>query len=210
MNNYLYFIPALVIVLTFHEFAHAWTANYLGDPTAKYNGRISLNPLKHLDFLGTVLLFMVGLGWGKPVPVDPSNFQHPVRDNAITAAAGPVANLVLAFAAALPYKYLPVEQGGMIFVAWSLAGAIFYLSIVLCLFNLLPFPPLDGSKVVGFFVPDRYQREYRNFLYHGPRYFMVFVVVDIFLISKILGVSVLWYVISYLYVVVSTGILAIT
>ncbi len=210
MNNYLYFIPALVIVLTFHEFAHAWTANYLGDPTAKYHGRVSLNPLRHLDLLGTLLLFMVGLGWGKPVPVDPRNFENPVRDSAITAAAGPIANLALAFAAALPYKYLPVESGGAILIAWNLAWAIFYLSIVLFVFNLLPFPPLDGSKVLGLVVPDQYQREYRNFLYHGTKYFMIFVVVDIFLISKILGFSILWYVISYLYMVISTGILAIT
>jgi len=210
MNNLLYFIPALVIVLTFHEFAHAWTANYLGDPTAKYAGRISLNPIRHLDFFGTILLFIVGLGWGKPVPVDPRNFKNPVRDSAITAAAGPVANLILAFAAALPYKYLPVETGGIIVVAWGLAYAIFYLSIVLCLFNLLPFPPLDGSKVLGLIIPDRYQREYRNFLYHGAKYFMIFVVVDMLLISKILGYSILWYAISYLYMVVSTGILAIT
>jgi len=204
VTNFLYFIPALVIVLTFHEFAHAWTANYLGDPTAKHNGRVSLNPLRHLDLFGTLLLFLVGLGWGKPVPVDPRNFKNPVRDSAITAAAGPLANLVLAFAAALPYKYLSFATGQ------DLAGAIFQLSIVLMIFNLLPFPPLDGSKVLALFVPDRYQREYRNFLHNGTKYFMIFVVVDIFFLSKVMGMSVLWYVISYLFMVVSSGILAIT
>ncbi|MFH1299200.1 MAG: site-2 protease family protein [Patescibacteria group bacterium] len=204
MTQYLYFIPALVVVLTFHEFAHAWTANYLGDSTAKYNGRVSLNPLRHLDLMGTLMLFLVGLGWGKPVPVDPRNFEHPVRDSAITAAAGPLANLAIAFVAAFPYKYLVGTFAGTLF------GAVFQLSIVLFIFNLLPFPPLDGSKVLGFFIPTRYQRNYQEFLYHGTKYFMIFVLADLFLVKEILGYSLLWYAISYLYMVVSTGIMMVT
>lgn len=204
MTYYLYFIPALVIVLTFHEFAHAWASNYLGDPTAKYNGRVSLNPMRHLDLMGTIMLFLVGLGWGKPVPVDPSNFKHPVRDSAITAAAGPFANLIVAFGAALPYKYFSGMWVGDLF------GAIFQLSIILLIFNLLPFPPLDGSKVLQFFIPDRYQRGYQNFMYNGTKYFMIFVLADIFLIKNILGYSILWFFLSYVYVVISSAILMVT
>ena len=210
MIQYFYLAVALVTVLTFHEFAHAWVANYLGDPTAKYKGRVSLNPLKHLDFMGTILLFIVGLGWGKPVPVDPRNFKNPVRDSALTAAAGPFANLVLAFAAALPYKYVtPVGTPVALFVG-ELFGSIFYLSIVLFVFNLLPFPPLDGSKVLGFFIPNRYQRQYQEFLYHGTKWFMIFVLADIFLVKSILGYSIMWMGISYVFTVISSVIWAVT
>lgn len=210
MTNFFYLVPALLIVLTFHEFAHAWVANYLGDPTAKYSGRVSLNPIRHLDLMGTLLLFIVGLGWGKPVPVNPSNFKNPMRDSALTAAAGPAMNLVLAFAAALPYKYIYVyASDGFLWVA-DFFGAIFQLSIVLFIFNLFPFPPLDGSKVLGLVVPQKYVRQYAEFLHNGTMYFMIFVVVDMFFIKAVLGFSIMWVVISYLFAVVSTGILMIT
>ena len=209
MIEFLYFVVAFVVVLTIHEFAHAWTANYLGDPTAKFSGRISLNPARHLDLMGTLLLIFAGLGWGKPVPINPGNFAKPIRDSSIVAFAGPMANLVLAFAASLPYKYFYGSVGAIGQVG-DLAGAIFQLSIMLFAFNLLPFPPLDGSKVLWAFVPSRYQMQYQRFLMEGWKYFLIFVLIDNFFLQDMFGFSVIWYIISYVYAVVSTGILMVS
>ncbi|HAU39573.1 MAG: Zn-dependent protease [Candidatus Peregrinibacteria bacterium GW2011_GWF2_43_17] len=208
--GFIFTIIAFLIVLTIHEFSHAWMANRLGDPTAKYAGRVTLNPMAHLDLMGTLLLIFIGLGWGKPVPVDPRNFEKPIRDSAIVAAAGPASNIVLAFATAIPYKYLMTSGSENLALLGGFFGAVFQLSLVLFIFNFLPFPPLDGSKVVGYFMPMKYQRQYQEFLYNGPKYFMIFMIVDMFLIEEILGASIVWSVISYLYAIISTAILSIT
>ncbi|QQR54309.1 site-2 protease family protein [Candidatus Peregrinibacteria bacterium] len=179
----LHYLLALVLILTVHEASHAWVAMRLGDPTAERAGRISLNPLRHLDVLGTLMLFFVGIGWGKPVPVNPRNFEKPFRDEAFTALAGPAANLILAFAAAIPYSYLPVSFLQFFF------GAVLQLSIVLFLFNMLPFPPLDGSKFLTLFVPVRYRATYLDFLDKSTPYFIALVVIDLYLGERIFGVS---------------------
>jgi len=189
MNLELVFlIIALVIVITVHEFAHAWVANYLGDPTAKSAGRVTLNPLKHLDPVGTIMLFLVHIGWGKPVPVNPGYFRKPKRDNALTALAGPAANLILALLLALPLKYLyafiPAKLG--LFLA-----TILDVSILLFAFNMLPFPPLDGSKIIGMFIPRKYELAYRQYLHSGVTYFVLFMLFDQFVLARILGYSVL-------------------
>lgn len=209
MIDFFYFVIAFVVVLTLHEFAHAWMANYLGDPTAKFAGRISLNPVRHLDLMGTLLLIFAGLGWGKPVPIDPRNFEKPIRDSSIVSFAGPFANLVLAFAASVPYKYF-YGSVGVLGQFGDLAGAIFQLSIILFAFNLLPFPPLDGSKVLWVFIPARYQMRYQRFLMEGWKYFLIFVLIDNFFLQDMLGFSVIWGIVSYIYAAVSTGILAVS
>ncbi len=188
-----YYIVALVVVLTFHEASHAWTANRLGDPTAKREGRLTLNPLAHLDVLGTLLLFFVGIGWGKPVPVNPHNFEKPIRDQALTAFAGPLANLVLAFIAAIPYSYLSEYEP-----VFLLSEAVLDISIVLFLFNMLPIPPLDGSKFVGILVPKRFQALYEKFLSKGLPYFIVLMFVDLYFFDKLFGISFIWTAVSQL------------
>lgn len=152
-------VSALVclVCLTVHEMAHGLAAWRLGDPTAKVNGRLTLNPLAHVDWVGLFLLLTVGVGWAKPVPVDMRNFRRPKRDMAITALAGPLSNLLLAAAALL---------AGSALIAWAPWGsALPYVLLFLCrmavlsvglgLFNLIPIPPLDGSRILGACLPDR-------------------------------------------------------
>jgi Zn-dependent protease len=182
---------AFIIVLSFHEAAHAWVALRLGDPTAHREGRVSLNPLKHLDFMGTLLLFLVGFGWGKPVPVNPRNFKHPVRDQIFTALAGPMANLLLAILAAVGIRYLDFD--------WSEAffGALMDISLILFLFNMLPIPPLDGGALLLIFVSEERKAAYERFLRVAMPYFIVVMVVDIYLFPKFFGVSILKTGLSY-------------
>ena len=191
-----YIVVALVVVITVHEFSHAWVANYLGDPTARLEGRVSLNPLKHLDPVGTILIFLVRIGWGKPVPVNPSYFKKPRRDEALTALAGPASNLIIALAFAIPIKYFGSTLVQLTIagepVLYYLFGAIIDMSIVLFAFNMLPFPPLDGSKFLAWFIPKQYDRAYQNFLKNGTVYFLVFLVFDQFILYRMFGFSILY------------------
>ena len=146
----IFFIGALLIAISVHEFMHAWTANYLGDPTAKYARRVTLNPIAHLDPIGTLMIFLVGFGWGKPVPINPNNFQNPRLGSALTSLAGPMSNLLMAIALALLIK-IPMVNGTLF--AQFLMITI-QLNLVLMLFNLIPIPPLDGSKVLALVFPE--------------------------------------------------------
>jgi Zn-dependent protease len=147
----------LLFSLSFHEAAHAWTANRLGDPTARQLGRITLNPMAHIDWIGTVLFPLVALlyrvpvlGWAKPVPVDPRNLRAPRRDFGIVAAAGPISNMILAIIGAIGFRVL-YWNGQFEAAAWVATGA--KLNITLALFNLLPVPPLDGGNVAIGLLP---------------------------------------------------------
>lgn len=141
-------VGALVISLSFHEFAHAFVAVYLGDFTPKAFGRYTINPIAHLDPLGSMLLIIAGFGWGKPVPINPFNFKNPLRDQALVALAGPMANFVLATFVALLIKFTGVS--GVLFAFMYL---IVLYNLFLGFFNLIPFGPLDGFKVVQGFLP---------------------------------------------------------
>ena len=151
-------VAAIFLCLTVHETCHGLAALALGDPTAKSMHRLSLNPLRHIDWIGLLFMFVAGFGWAKPVPVDPRYFKNPKKGMALTALAGPVSNLVLAFLALLMakgiYLYTPDTIGWnrlLYFLLYTLAP----LSIGLGVFNLIPIPPLDGSKVLGALLPDR-------------------------------------------------------
>ncbi len=162
-------VPAFIILiasLSFHEAAHAWAADRLGDPTARMLGRLTLNPLAHIDWIGTVLFPLVGMlsglpliGWAKPVPVDTRNLKAPRRDFAIVAVAGPVSNLVLALGAGLVLKASGglVPEGGATMFTSALALAVF-LNVLLAIFNMLPVPPLDGGNVLAGIVPESVAR----------------------------------------------------
>ena len=148
---------ASLFCLTFHELSHGLVAYRLGDPTAKVNGRLTLNPLAHVDLVGLFLMLAVRVGWAKPVPVDMRNFKHPKRDMAITALAGPVSNFVLAFLAmgvcSLIYHVFPQGTAAAYAILFFCYMAV--LSVGLGLFNLIPIPPLDSSKVLFSLLPDR-------------------------------------------------------
>lgn len=200
--NLLYFAAAILVVISIHEASHAYVANYLGDPTARLRGRMTLNPFAHLDVMGTLMLFIIGIGWGKPVPVDPRNFRDPVRGSAITSLAGPVSNFLTAVLLAIPLKYLTMPD-----ILYSFVFTVFDFSILLGVFNLLPLPPLDGSKILGLVVPGRWHSAYAKFLYHGMKYFVIFLVVDSFVIGRFFGFSVLGVTIGTLSTLVKSIIL---
>ena len=150
-------MAAVLLCLTVHETCHGLTAYALGDPTAKSRHRLSLNPLRHIDWFGLLMMFAAGFGWAKPVPVDPRYFKNPKRGMAVTALAGPASNFLLAALAIgiskgiyLSGYYHPALDAAFMFCLYTLAP----LSVGLGLFNLLPIPPLDGAKVLGALLPD--------------------------------------------------------
>lgn len=149
---------AVLICLTVHEASHGLAAYVLGDPTAKSRHRLSLNPLRHLDPFGTLMMLMFGFGWAKPVPIDMRYFKHPKQGLAITALAGPVSNFLLAYVALVGANFIvpfviSANSDGLLQLANFLV-TLASLSLGLGIFNLIPFPPLDGSKVLEGFLPD--------------------------------------------------------
>jgi len=167
------FIISILIALTIHECAHGLVALWLGDPTAKYEGRLTLNPAAHLDLFGTLMFMMVGFGWAKPVPIDPSYFKGNVkRGITLTALAGPLSNLLLALLTVLIAKLvfaLNITAGpGVSRFFGELFSSMLFLNLGLMAFNLLPIAPLDGSKVLAMFIPFQYEAQYEEFLRNGP------------------------------------------
>ncbi|MBI4032612.1 site-2 protease family protein [Candidatus Berkelbacteria bacterium] len=144
------FASALVIGISVHEFAHAFVADKLGDPTARHQGRVTLNPLAHLDPLGSVMLFIAGFGWGRPVPVNPRNFERPALDELLVALAGPVSNFLTAAVLGLLYQL----TGGLSEVWSVLLLLVIQINLFLMVFNLIPIPPLDGSKLFRVFLGE--------------------------------------------------------
>jgi Zn-dependent protease len=148
-------IPALLVAVTVHEVAHALVADRLGDPTARRLGRITLNPLPHIDPIGALAFVLAGFGWAKPVPVNALNFRHPVRDMVWVAAAGPLSNFLAAFAA-LVAVHLVVQMSPGGFVGEPLGRMlllIYLFNVVLGVFNLIPLPPLDGGHFLPYLFP---------------------------------------------------------
>ena len=155
----------LLVSLTVHESAHAWTAWRFGDPTAQRLGRISLNPAVHVDPIGTILLPLVAfttgapiIGWAKPVPVNGRNLDHPRRDFLYIAAAGPVSNVILAAMASVVMRMVPVSPidfgVGPALPVWRIASAAFEINLLLAVFNMVPIPPLDGGNVLAGLLPE--------------------------------------------------------
>ena len=158
LGELLLFLPALLIALTIHEFAHAWMADRLGDPTPQLQGRLSLNPLKHLDPVGTLMLLFFRFGWGKPVEFDPYNLRHPRRDAAVISLAGPAINLILATVLSLVLKFSPSPLFSIFLYP------VILININLAIFNLLPVPPLDGAKILYGILPREWADEYNDFM----------------------------------------------
>ncbi len=188
--NLLLTVPGVLIALTFHEFAHAWVANKLGDETPKVQGRLSLNPLSHIDPVGFVFLIVAGFGWGKPVQIDPRNFNGKYsisKAEAIVSAAGPIMNFILAFVFLIIYYLLFVVTDVLTGLATMWQQVIFAvityivsINIGLGVFNLIPLPPLDGSKILMHFLPYKG----KEWFYRNEKIFYI-----VFLILFVTGLS---------------------
>lgn len=185
------FIISILIALTLHECAHGIVAYWLGDPTAKNEGRLTLNPLAHLDLIGTLMFLMVGFGWAKPVPVNPQYFRGSMkRGMTLTALAGPASNLLIAFATVLIAKFifmLNIQTApGVTRFFSELFQSMLFINLGLMAFNLLPIAPLDGSKVLAMFIPYQYEATYEEFLRNGP-FILLFLIIG----ERLLGIPLL-------------------
>ena len=163
-------IPGILIGITFHEFAHAWVADKLGDDTPRRQGRLTLNPLAHLDPYGAILMLFAGFGWGKPVEINPNNFNRKValkQGNAIVSFAGPAMNLILAVIFSIIYGLIVAvgntlvltTTGGVVLLALQYTIT---MNVGLAIFNLIPLPPLDGSKIILIFLPTKARQWFEN------------------------------------------------
>lgn len=183
--NLLLIMGTLAISISFHEAAHAWTALKLGDPTAKHQGRVSLNPFNHIDPIGTVILPLfliisgsgIFFGWAKPTPFNPWNLQNPKRDSALISLAGPISNFALAIVFSLIYR---ASQFDMLL-------PIIQLNLVLGFFNLIPIHPLDGSKVVGGLLPKNLYYQWVSLERYGPIFLLALIFLGQGFISSFIG-----------------------
>jgi Zn-dependent protease len=186
----------LVIAFTIHEFAHAWTADNFGDSTPRINGRLTLNPLAHLDPIGSLMLLFAGFGWAKPVPVNPYTLRQRSRSAMMwVSLAGPLSNFVLAVIAALPFQ-LGWFTLNDLYTSYNTARSAIFpsavgftfdfitINLVLGLFNLIPLPPLDGDKVAAFFLPDDWNRSLDRIRPYGP-----LILVVLFMVGPSIGVD---------------------
>lgn len=179
-------IPVLLFALVFHEFSHAWVANKLGDPTARYSGRLTLNPLAHLDPFGTLMILFVGFGWAKPVPVDTRYLSNPRVDMMKIAFAGPAANLLLAFIGGT------IIRSG--FVGGSILSMIFLftqINIMLAVFNMIPIPPLDGSQIFSGLMMRKNPELVDKLQTYGPQ-----ILLGLIMIGYFTRISPIWMVMS--------------
>ena len=157
-------IPTVLIALTFHEYAHGYVAYKLGDPTAKNMGRLTLNPIKHFHPIGMLMMLLVGIGWANPVPINPRYFKDPKKGMAISAAAGPIINLILGFVGLFIFSLIAFilqkthtyQISDPIWAALMFFDNFCYMNVYLAVFNLLPIPPFDGSRVLFAFLPDKH------------------------------------------------------
>jgi len=168
--------PPILLALTVHEFAHGYVAYRFGDPTAQEQGRLTLNPLSHLDPIGTIAFFIIHIGWAKPVPVNPGYFKNPRKDMLWVALAGPAVNMVLAVFSALAIKivwfiaetipYSSMAEAILVPLNEVLMASV-WINLVLCIFNFLPIPPLDGSKILAGLLPPDLARSYASVERYG-------------------------------------------
>jgi len=174
-------IAGLAVAISIHEFSHALMADRLGDPTPRLQGRLTLNPMAHLDPLGTLLLVLARFGWGKPVIFDPYNLKNPRRDAALISIAGPVSNLLLAGALSIILRvFLAVSAPSpALLILFAVIQPVIVMNVFLAVFNLVPIHPLDGFKIVGGILPEEYARQWYELESYGML-FLLFLVFPLF------------------------------
>lgn len=179
-------VLSIIYALTIHEFSHALVATYLGDNTAKYNGRLNLNPLSHMEFFGTLMLLFAGFGWGKPVPVNPYNLRWKRWGSAVVALAGPISNFISAFIFVaiinILTNFIPADS-----LVFNFLVYLIFINFILGMFNLIPIPPLDGSKVLFAALPARMDEFKRQFSVNGPWILLGLIFLDNFAGVNIFG-----------------------
>lgn len=180
----------IFMIVPIHEYAHAWSATKLGDETPSYQGRLTLNPIAHIDPIGALALLLCGFGWGKPVQINPLRFKQYRKGSAICAAAGPISNLIFGFVGMIFYKvflWISVVNGSQTFVYVSVFFSFFTsINLGLAMFNLIPIPPLDGSKIVSYFAG----RKFDAFMYRNQT--IISIAFMVFLISPVLQTPLTW------------------
>ena len=179
-------IPVLLFALVFHEFSHGWVANKLGDPTAKYSGRLTLNPMAHLDLFGSLMILFVGFGWAKPVPVDSRYLANPRTDMMKIAFAGPASNLLLAFIAGSL-----IRLTGNMGVLSSMLIMFVQINIMLAVFNMIPIPPLDGSQIFSGLMIRHNPDLVVKLQIYGPQILM-----GLILFGMLTRISPIWWIMS--------------
>ncbi len=179
--NYLISLPGLLIAIVFHEFAHGYSAYLLGDPTAKNAGRLTLNPIKHIDPIGFLFMLVFRFGWAKGVPINPKYFKNRKRDTIIVSLAGVFTNFTLALLIGSIIVYLPIKNEVIV----EMLVITLWYNIMLGVFNLLPFPPLDGSKVIASLLPTKY--EYYFYKYEKYFYLVLILLIATNYIQRIIG-----------------------
>lgn len=188
--HYLLIAPAILFALTIHEYFHAWMAYRKGDPTAKLAGRLTLNPLKHLDPIGTIMLFLFRFGWAKPVPVNPYNLQDPKKDMVWVSLAAPLSNLgsgILFCIILRIVRYFHLHSIPGFYPFYLIILFLVLYNLILCLFNLIPIFPLDGANVLYHLLPEDLAYEYAKIARFGP-----FILIAIILLGNLGGINILW------------------
>lgn len=176
--NLLYSLPGIFIAISFHEMAHAYAADAMGDPTPKLAGRLTANPLKHMDYLGFLCMLVMHFGWAKPVPINPNNFENRRKGIILVSLSGVFTNLLLAFIT-MPVYFFIIMQGGNE-VLETIIQYIFNYNVVFAVFNILPIPPLDGSNVLAEFLPYNAKQTYLRFGRYSIYVLMILMFVGVF------------------------------
>jgi Zn-dependent protease len=188
--QYMSMVVPILLALTVHEYSHGYVAYRLGDHTAKNMGRLTLNPISHIDPIGLIMLFVIGMGWAKPVPINIYSFQHPKRDLALSSAAGPISNFIMAAITGLLFRLFPGlipmtnDPGLILFFKMNL----FYFMLInvgLGIFNLIPIPPLDGSKILRGFMKDKH-----TYIIDYLERYGGMIIIGIFIIGRLAGFSI--------------------
>jgi Zn-dependent protease len=180
-------LPILLVTITIHEFAHALVADRLGDPTPRLAGRLTLNPISHIDPIGFIMLLLVRFGWAKPVPINPYNFSDPRRGSLLVSLAGPLSNFLFAWILAILYRTLPIIYGE---VVASILSYTIWINLALAVFNLIPIPPLDGSHILEYFLPPHQMENWYRLQQYG---FLILIAIILF------GSPILIAIIEFLY-----------